>query len=75
MLSDEIAAARLALSLALQSGDPRDLPTVAAGVAKRLELLEADAIEWEANATVIPYARLPDGETCTNVVRFPSVER
>jgi len=71
MLSDEIAAARLALSLALNSADPRDLPKVAAGVCKRLELLEAEAIEWQDAATVIPLARLPDGEAPGNVVRFP----
>ena len=75
MLSDEIAAARLALSLALQSSDPRDLPTVAAGVCKRLELLEDDAIAWQANATVIPLARLPDGAVNDNVVRFPGAGR
>ena len=70
MLSDEIAATRLALSLALQSRNPGDLRHVAEGVCNRLDILEADALAWQGAAVVAPLARLPDGDLPANVARF-----
>ena len=70
MLSDEIAAAGLALGLALQQGDDRTLRLIAGGVHKRLQQLEADAVEWQGAAAVAPLARLPDGAAAANVVQF-----
>ena len=71
MLSDEIAAARLCLRTALDSRNADDLRLVAESVCNRLELLEADAVEWQGAAVIAPLARLPDGETPGNVTRFP----
>ncbi len=70
MLSDEIAAARMCLRVALDSRNADDLRTVAEGVCNRLELLEADAVEWQGAAVVAPLARLPDGAAPGNVLRF-----
>ena len=77
MLSDDIAAARLALSLALQQSDPNMLRTVAEGVCNRLELLEGEAVAWQGAAVVAPLARvapandLPPANDAGNVTRFP----
>ena len=77
MLSDEIAATRLALSLALQSRNPGDLRHVAEGVCNRLDMLEADALAWQGAAVVAPLARVapandrPAANDAGNVTRFP----
>lgn len=77
MLSDEIAAARLALSLALQQSDPATLRMVAEGVCRRLDIVEEDAIAWQASAIVAPLARVapandrPAANDAGNVTRFP----
>lgn len=70
MLSDEIAAARMCLRMALDSRNPDDLRKIAEGVHNRLELLEDEAIEWQASAVVAPLVRLA-GRLPGNVTRFP----
>ena len=60
MLSDEIAAARLCLRLALDSGRSETLKQVAEGVCHRLKTLEDDTIEWQGATVIAWHARLPD---------------
>lgn len=67
-------AGHLRRHLRERPGEPLS-PTRIAILAGYLEGLAERMEAWEANATVIPFARLPDGETVTNVVRFPRVER
>ena len=77
MLSDEIAAARLCLRMALDSRNADDLRKVAEGVCNRLELLEDEAIAWQGAAIVAPLARVtPPNDNgpandSGNVTRFP----
>lgn len=76
MLSDEIATAAMCLRMGLASRNPGDLRKIAEGVCKRLELLEDEAIEWQASAVVAPLARLADSDSLPgNVTRFPGPER
>ena len=58
MLSDEIAAARMCLRMALDSRNPGDLRKITEGVCARLELLEDEAVTWQASAIVAPLARV-----------------
>lgn len=71
MLSDEIATARLCLRMALDSGSEKQLRQIVEGVCNRLELIEDEAVTWQGAAVIEPLARLPDGETPGNIVRFP----
>ena len=75
MLSDEIAAARFTLGLALQQSDPAVLRHIAEGVCARLDVLEAEAVEWQASAEIAPLARLPDGALPANVALLRSGRR
>lgn len=66
----KLLASHLRRHLRERPGEPLS-PTRIAILAAHLEGLAGRMEEWEANATVIPLARLPDGEAPGNVVRFP----
>lgn len=63
-------AGHLRRHLRERPGEPLS-PTRIAILAGHLEGLAERLAEWEANATVNPLARLPEGEAPGNVVRFP----
>ena len=58
MLSDEIATAAMCLRMGLASRNPDDLRKIAEGVCNRLDLLEDEAVTWQASAIVAPLARI-----------------
>ena len=70
MLSDEITAAMAPLAEYVAHGEP--LPVeLANAIGQHLNGVRDQLEQWEREVVIPPLARLPEGGTPDNVVRFP----
>ena len=71
MLSDQIGSVRMALRHAIRADDPAIALAILQGVEARLEVLEADCVQWEEAAVISPRQRYHGRGGDGTVVPFP----